>query len=204
MKSILKIKILGIDYNTAKKVSISKTIECDGMNFVDRVIPPMKISNGKYGLPETIVTAKEQADGWFSNQSKLLNSIIYDQELICIVNWDVISIENIGVNESKSFALAPKAKKVKLSDIEKIEMVFKRLENEVQFTPELRDNFLHTYLEMKDVLGGISTEKKILIVLRSLGIGLMAATNAYDSITAIYREFDKKDTAMIEEADYGK
>lgn len=207
MKSILKVRILGIDYYTMKQVSINKTIECEELNFIDKVIPPIKINKGKYELPETIVTAKQQADEWLSNQSDLLNSIIYDnkQELKCIMNWEILSIENIGLDNLKSVALAPIAKKVKISEIEKIAIIFTTLqkENNVQFTDELKNDFLHTYQEMKDVLGGISIDKKILIILRSMKIGLMSATNAYDRILDLYKSFDTKDISMIGDGSNG-
>ena len=121
MKSTLKVRILGIDYYTMKMVSINKTIECKGLNFIDILVPPMEINNGKYQLPETIITAKQQADEWISNQSDFLNSIIYnpEHELNCIMNWEILSIENIGLDNLKSVALAPIPKKVKISEIEK-------------------------------------------------------------------------------------
>lgn len=207
MKSILKVRILGIDYYTMKQVSINKTIECEGFNFIDKIIPPIKINNGKYELPETIVTAKQQVDEWLSNQSDLLNSIIYDnkQELKCIMNWEILSIENVGLDNTKSVVLAPIAKKVKISEIEKIRVIFTALqkENNVQFTDELKNDFLHTYQEMKDVLNGISIDKKILIILRSIKIGLMAATSAYDRILDLYKAFDTKDVSMMGDGSNG-
>lgn len=206
MKSILKVRILGIDYYTMKQVSINKTIECEELNFIDKIIPPIKINKGKYELPETIVTAKQQADEWLSNQSDLLNSIIYNnkQELKCIMNWEILSIENIGLNNLKSVALARIAKKVKISEIEKIGIIFTALQKDnVEFTEDFKNNFLHTYQEMKDVLGGISIDKKILIVLRALGIGLMSATNAYDRILDLYKSFDTKDVSMIGDGSNG-
>lgn len=208
MKSILKVRILGIDYYTMKQVSINKTIECEELSFIDKVIPSIKINKGKYELPETIVTAKQQADEWFSNQSDLLNSIIYDnkQELKCIMNWEILSIENIGLDNLKSVALAPISisKKVKISEIEKIGIIFTALQKDnVEFTEDFKNNFLHTYQEMKDVLGGISIEKKILIILRALGIGLMSATNAYDRILDLYKSFDTKDVLMIGDVSNG-
>jgi hypothetical protein len=206
MKSILKVRILGIDYYTMKQVSINKTIECEDLNFIDKVIPSIKINNGKYELPETIVTAKQQADEWLSNQSELLNSIIYDnkQELKCIMNWEILSIENVGLDNIKSVVLAPIAKKSKISEIEKIGIIFTALQKDnVEFTEDFINNFLHTYQEMKDVLGGISIDKKIIIVLRALGIGLMSASNAYDRILDLYKSFDTKYVSMIGDGSNG-
>jgi hypothetical protein len=193
MKSVLKVKILGIDYYTMKQVSVKKNIECDGFNFIDKVIPPFKINNGEYELTESICTAKEQADEWLSGQRDFFKNIIYEQDLNCIINWEILSIENFGLDNLKSDVLSlqiliPINKKIKLSEIEKIEIVIKALQNNnVEFTEDFKNNFLHTYQEMKEVLGGISNDKKILIVLRAMGVGLMSSINSYNRMLNLYK-----------------
>jgi hypothetical protein len=195
MESILKVRIIGLDYYTCKRVSINKTIKCDGLHFFDRVIPAMKINGGKYELPETTATAKSDADEWVSNQSDLLNSIIHNpkRELKCILNWEVLSIKNVGVDVHESANLPLVPTKPKLSEIEKITDVMTRMqETHGEFTDEFQANFIHTYQEIKDVLGGMPIDKKILIILKSIGVGFKASTTAYERMIDLYKEFDTK------------
>lgn len=187
MKSLLLVKIFGIDYYTHKNITFTMPLECNGINFVDRISPAIKINNNINTLPPTVITAKEQADEWLNGQKEVLRSIMYDtsHELFAIRNWDIIAIENIDDNNKTTAVLIP-TKKEKLTDIEKISIVFSRLEKEQgEFTENFKNNFLHTFTEMEDVLKGIPLERKILITLRSMGVGLQAAITAYDRILEI-------------------
>lgn len=198
MKSIIKLKIKGLDYHSLKQVTISKTLEADGINFIDEVKPPLKINNGKYTLPQHTISAKDKADQWISTQTDFLNGVIYDNshELQCILNWEVISIENIGVDNKKTLALSPN-KKQKMSDIEKISFVLIELQKSgKEFTEEFRNNFLHTYKEMKGALVGLSIEKQMSIVIKSMRVGIMAATNAYQHLIDLL-EFNDDETKKL-------
>lgn len=193
MKSILKIRILGTDYDTMKKVSIVKKIEVENINFIEESIPEMKINGGDIVLPKTTISAEEQADEWFSVQSKIKQEIIYKHNLHCILNWQVLSIENVNENGILSTELSIPKKAKKLNEEEKIGVILEVLQESTgEFTDEMKANFFHVYSEMKDVLKGMATDKKILIVLRSLNIGLMASINSYDHILKTLKTAFKK------------
>lgn len=203
MKSIIKVKFIGIDYYTHKKVTFKKVFECDDLNFVDVIIPPMKINKGKFTLPEHTITAEQQADEWVELQSDLLDSIIHDnkRELQCILNWDILSVENISDDNKKELVVS-EAKKEKIPEIERIGLILSLVESKqgTKFSEDFRNNFMHTYQEMKDVLVGMSIYKKILITLRSMGVGMKAASTAYQRISEVLRmdikEIELKDKLL--------
>ncbi len=194
MESILKVRITGIDYYTMKKVSFDKTIKCQE-HFFTTTIPAMKINGGEFELPETIVTDKQHADEWFSNQKDMLNGYVYDpkHELNCILNWHILSVKNIGIeNEtkpSKSTSLMP-IRKQKQTDTEKAEGILTLIQSSgINLSEDFKSNFIHVYLEMKDVLQGISREKQILIIMRSMNVAMMGASNAYKHILDTFDMF---------------
>lgn len=202
MKSILKIKFTGLDYYTMKKVTFNKKLECDNIIFIDKVIPSIKVNNGKYTLPETILSAKIQADEYLSGQSDFLNSVLHNpnNELYTILDFEILGIENISDDNVKTVVLSTPKKK-KITDIEKITNIFDSLEtgNDLALTEDFKNNFLHTYQEMKDVLKGMSAYKQISIVLKAMGVGIMSASNAYNTILDIHKSFNNNPTLFIDE-----
>lgn len=198
MESILKVRITGIDYYTMKKVSFDKTIKCQE-HFFTTIIPAMKINGGKFELPETIITDRKHADEWFSNQKDMLNGYIYDlkHELHCILDWHILSVKNIGIEGEKKVqkptSLMP-IKKQKQTDTKKAESLFSLTKSIIEssginLSEDFKNNFIHVYLEMKDVLQGISREKQILIIMRSMDVAMMGASNAYKHILDTFDMF---------------
>jgi hypothetical protein len=187
MKSVIKLKIIGLDYYTMEKVNVKKKITCEGSIFEDRKNPPLVINGGKYTLPESTTTAKELADDWVSTQSDFLMDVINDpkRELNCILDWEILEIQNIqdGVTTLPMKVDVP----IKLSTEMQMGLVLKGFEEKIgrEFDEDFKAGFLHTYLEMKDKLKGLSLENKISIVLAAMGVGLKAASNAYSRISEI-------------------
>jgi len=200
MKSILKIKVVGLDYYTSKRVTLKKTVTCEGKNFVDKVIPSRLINGGTAKLPEYTHTAKDQADEWLSNQSDILNSFIFDtdNELQAIINWSILSIENVNQDGITSLALAPKPKKEKISEGQKMQLFAELTHKEnPNFNEKLKNDFIATYQEIADKLKGISTEKQIHLVFAAMGVGYKAATVAIGG-TLEFSDYMKNNRGKID------
>ena len=186
MKSIIKFKIKGIDYYTMKRTNVVKNITANGLNFIDKQTKPISVNNGKYTLPSVIITAQEQASEWLSGNSTELDNIINDpkKELHCILNWEVLSIQNIG-DDGKTIITAVKEaiKEQPESITDTLALIISSNKQEIDV--EFMKNFAHTYEEMKDSLKGLSKHKKISLTLAAMNIGHMAAGNAYNRMSAI-------------------
>ncbi len=192
MKSKLFLKISAIDYYTMSKISFKENIVCDGLNFIDKQTEPIDINGKKIILPSYTITAKQQADEWVSNQSDFLKNLIHNpkRELNCILNWEVIKIENEDEKGVKSFPIAihkKESKQNKLSELEIIKLFLIEL-GELRgstFDADFTANFLHVFDEMKSSLKGLDTFKKINIVLSSMGVGFKSAITAYKRMADI-------------------
>lgn len=189
MKSKLVLKISAIDYYTMSQISFKESIICDGLNFFDKQTEPIDINGRKIILPSYIITAKQQADEWVSNQTDFLNNLIHNpkRELNCILNWEVIKIENEDEKGVKSFPIdihKKEKKQNKLSELELIKLFLIELGESrgIAFDEDFTSNFLHVFHEMKSSLKGLDTFKKINIVLSSMGVGFKAASTAYKNI----------------------
>lgn len=199
MKSILKVKIHGIDYYSFKKVVLKKTINVDGVNFIDRVIPPIVV-NGDEIIGETIDTAMSQASEWIAGQSDLLKSYIYDpiKELHCILDWEVLSIKNIGTIDNLTVESYKVINKDRLSEQKIIEAVLLTLKEQGTDIPDtLLFDFMHTYEHMRDSLKGLSLDKKMKIVFASMDIGYTAAINAYKGMLLYRSELKNKNKTKL-------
>lgn len=192
MKSKLVLKISAIDYYTMSKISFKENIVCDGINFIDKQTEPFDINGKKIILPSYTITAKQQADEWVSNQSDFLKNLIHNpkRELNCILNWEVIKIENEDEKGVKSFPIAihkKENKQNKLSELEIIKLVFIKLgelKND-SFDDDFITNFIHVFSEINPSLKGLDIYKKINVTLSAMGVGFKAASTAYKRMSDI-------------------
>ena len=197
MNTILKVRFSAIDYYTMKKVSITKTITCnDGTVFKDTTIDSITVNNGKFKLPAVTLSANKKASDWVGEQTDILNDLIYNnkRELKCILDWEILSISSNEKNTINEKMLPIIAKKIKLTDEDKINSALSIIENDggYKMSDELKANFKHVYNEMKESLVGLSISKKISIVFSALGVGLQASTTAYERISNILNDDEKK------------
>lgn len=162
MKYVLKVKFSGVTYNSLKKIYFTKKLKCIDVDFTDEIMTTFLINGVEY---KQSYTAIQKADNWLSNQSKILTDIIDKKDLKCIINWEIISINNA------------ETKKVKLSEPEKLGLILNSFNKD--YPEEFKNNFSHTYLLLEKSLKGISTEQKISIILAVLGIAIDASSTAY-------------------------
>jgi hypothetical protein len=172
----IKVRFTGLDYYSMKQVRFTKTIKT-GRVFTDRKTKPLSINDGKYTLPLFTISATDQADQWLSDNSRLLSEIITDprRELHCILDWTVLEV--VGKKKKAEDGLTT-------AESKKPESLVATLVAQTgkEFDQDFLDFFEHALHEMKESLVGIPKVQKILIVLNAMGVGSMAASNAYKHI----------------------
>jgi hypothetical protein len=203
MKSLLKIKIIGREYRTMRKKTITKKLTCDHMIFTDITLPAIQIGEKGKGhvLPETILTAKAQADEWVSSQVEFLRGVIYDpqHDLGCIENWEIVAITNFNTDGS---IMHNQADKLSQEAVEVAKPAEDPLQYFMQKIPDLSShvsdelilNFAAVYQEMKTSIAGLSKIRQFNIVLASLSVGTKAGTVVCERITSILKEKPKRKT----------
>lgn len=172
IKSEVIFKFRAVSYLKMNKISFKKKITVNGRKFEDVVNPEIKIQNGLV-LPEFTTNAFEIADKWLNDQSEILSNIIIEKDLNCILDWEVVSITNFPKDQSEiTLSLVKKVdKKETLTEI--------LVRNVSGLDQDFLDFFEHAYLQMKDSLKGIPKDQQILIVMKSMGVSAMAASNAF-------------------------
>lgn len=189
MKALVTIEFEGLCYYTMKKVKVHKVLTCDGVNFIDKKTEEILINDGKYKLPSTTITAFYQASEYINGQRKFLDSVINDpkQELHCILNWDITSIQNFGEvnNESDSSAIISvldTPTSIIVSDkprtIEAKVDSFLPLLSLSTDSEKFKNDFLHTFYEMQESIKDLDADNQFRIVLSAMGVGYSAASNA--------------------------
>ena len=196
MKALITIEFEGLCYYTMKKVKVHKVLTYDSDNYQEKKTEEISINDGKHKLPSTIITALYQASEYVSRERKFLDSVIHDpkKELHCILDWEVTSIQNFGentilsasddnINSDVSVTETPTS--IIVSDkprtIEaKIEVILPliRLANPELNEDNFRNDFMHTFYEMKESIKDLSMDKQFEIVLSAMGVGYAAATTA--------------------------
>lgn len=190
LKSIITVKILALDYYTMKRISFTKKIVSDGLNFVDKITKPFLANGGTITIPSIKITAQESADIWLTSQNNILQELIDDpkRELHCILNWEVLKVENVNEDGIKSVTFDKKKPQHSpvVEETYKVTEALSVISSEKNpFDEKFKDDFWHTWKEMADSLKGVKTDKKISIVLSAMGVGFSAAATAYKHVTSI-------------------
>ncbi len=199
MKAIIKVRFKAIDYYTMKRIAFTKLLTADGLNFTDTQTKPLSVNGGEFTLPSVTIKAAKHADNWISEQSTILDGIINDpkRELNCILNWEVISIEN--VSEKGESNVISTAKVTPINKEEKVNAILSIITTErgKELDPQFKADFYHTYTEMKDAISGLPAEKQISVVLSAMGVGMMAASTAYTHMSNILKGEPTEETKLI-------
>lgn len=200
MKSIIKVKFLGLDYYTVKKITVIKQLTAKGQIFIDSYTEPIVINEGNSILPSFKISAKEKADAWVENNTNILHEIMHNpqKELYSILNWEILSIQNFDdknanadpvnnqifhFNKKESILNAKKPLNEKAVDM--LERIMK--ENNNALDEKMKNDFIHTFHKMKDSIKGLSLYQKIRIVLNAMGVGYQASATAYDRINQLLK-----------------
>lgn len=169
------------------------------MIFMDITLPAIEIGEKGKGnvLPETILTAKAQADEWVSSQVAFLRGVIHDpqHELACIENWEIVSITNFNTDGSIMHNQADKpsqAAQVANPVEDPLQYFMQKIPDlSSHVSDELILNFAAVYQEMKPSIAGLSKIRQLNIVIASLSVGTKAATVVCERIISILKEKPK-------------
>lgn len=196
MKAIITAKILAIDYYTMKRISFQKEFTAEGEKFVDTMTKPMKVNGKKLTIPSVKVTAFDHANKWLGEQNHLLQDMIDDvaRELHCILDWKIISVNNID-DQNHSLVIAPVVHKK--TETEQVDEIVSAIEvyRKKKFDQSFRDDFEATYTRMRDSFKGLSVLKRIEITMSAMGVGYEVGINILKKIT---ESFDKKNMDKLE------
>ena len=187
MKSILKIKFKATDYYTGNKSNFTKKITVEDENFVDTVIPEKPFGN--ITIPKHINSAKSKADDWLKDQNKLLQDLIYDEDLLHIKDWEILEITNYSDEKAEPILALAEIKPIKLTQDQKFEqftdLIFERKEEETQSDKKFKTDLIATYVVMKDKIKDLKVEQQFSIVLAAMNVGVMAGSKIVNEFRAI-------------------
>jgi len=181
------VKVLFKAISRGERCKFNHYIACD-ITLEDEVIPEMPVNNGAYKLPAHTLSKWEKADSWVSEQNNVLRNIIDSNDLDCILNWEIIAIDDTHRKPKKEF---PKSVQLHESELDKMANILKRTAVG-GFSEEFKRNYLYCYLKLQPTLINIPISQKIEIILASMGLGIDAASNAYKNILDVLKLDEKQ------------
>jgi len=134
------VKVLFKAISRGERCKFNHYIACD-ITLEDEVIPEMPVNNGAYKLPAHTLSKWEKADSWVSEQNNVLRNIIDSNDLDCILNWEIIAIDDTHRKPKKEF---PKSVQLHESELDKMANILKRTAVG-GFSEEFKRNYLYCY-----------------------------------------------------------